>query len=279
MSSNKQTSSSSALVAATNKGPNGRTTRAMKVEENAANCQQADTNTTAAVDGTLTQSAIPSKEIDPTSHLHIQRLSNGTILANSNGKPEREHDDLEKLLKARQAKPFLWGTQIPAVSKEDMASDFEAMGYSSTAIKNLISRQEPVKVDGCSQQPCSGHGKTVAGTGISPKKPKGKAAKGQPRKKKEASPAPEQTATPPEAASKKRKADEISADPAPETAREPSAAAEEPVTASEIVGGEGEAEEEASPWPTEDLGGLGGKFRVASRWWVVTVEARERREE
>lgn len=246
MSSNKQTSSSSALVAATNQGANGRTTRALKAKENAGNSRQADTNNTAAVDGTLTKSAMPAKEIDQTSHLHIQRLSNGTILANSNGKPERELDDLEKLLKAQQAKPFLWGTQIPAVSKEDMAGDFEAMGYSAAAIKDLVNRQEPIKVDGCSQRPCSSHGKTVAGTGISPKKPKRKAAKGQPKKKK-ASPPPEQTAAPPEAASKKRKADEISTDPAPETAREPSAAAEEPVAASESVGGEGKERKKRRP--------------------------------
>ncbi|KAM0708808.1 hypothetical protein Q7P35_005461 [Cladosporium inversicolor] len=246
MSSNKQTLSSSALVAATNQGANGRTTGAMKAKENAGNSQQADINTTADVDGILTKSAMPAKEIDRTSHLHIQRLSNGNILANSNGKPEREQDDLEKLLKAPQVKPFLWGTQIPAVSKEDMASDFEAMGYSSAAIKDLINRQEPIRVDGCSQRPCVGHGKTVAGTGISPKKPKRKAAKGQPKKKK-ASPAPEQTATPPKAASKKRKADEISANPAPETAREPSAAAEETVAAIESVGGEGKQRKKRRP--------------------------------
>jgi hypothetical protein len=252
MSSNEQiNTSSSAQVAASTKGTNGRTTRAMKAKENANSSQRTDTTNIAPEGTTAAQITKVDKEIDTTSHLSTKHLSSGKVLANSNGKPERKQvaidSELERRLKAEKLKPFLWATQVDAVSKESMQKDFVAIGYSTDAAKDLAKRNEPLKVDGCSQRPCAGFGKHVAGTGASPQKKKRKPSKktappppasalapapappalgrGAVRKVRKTSPAPE----PPQAASKKRKADDISADADPQPARELSVAVEETV--------------------------------------------------
>ena len=114
-----------------------------------------------------------------------------------------------------------------------MSEDFKAMGYTPAAIKAMMAMKEPVRVDGCTQRPSAGFGRHVAGTGVSPKKPKKK-----PTSKKAAAP----PSAPP-----KRKADEISVAPAPQTAPEPSTAAEERVAPSESVGGEGRQKKRRRP--------------------------------
>ncbi|GAB7326566.1 hypothetical protein MBLNU13_g10549t1 [Cladosporium sp. NU13] len=242
-------SSSSVQATASNQESNGRTTRAMKAKEQQnSTSQQTNSTNTASYD---TKAA---KEIDPASHLRMQNYPNDKVLANSNGKSKSKQEiidhDLEKHFKAQKLKPFLWGTQVEPVSKESMTEDFAAMGYSPDTIKAMMAKNEPIKVDGCMQRPSAGRGRHVAGTGISPKKPKKK-----PTTKKTAvppsapvpEPEPEPERAPPKAASKKRKADEISADAAPQTAPEPSAVAEEHVAPSESVGGEGRQKKRRRP--------------------------------
>ena len=232
----------SAVQATTsNQGSNGRTIRAVKAKEQQNSTSQQTNSTSAASDDTKANK--PTKaaaEIDPTSHLRMQKFSNGKALANSNGKSKSKQEiidhDLEKHLKAQKLKPFLWGTQVDPVSKESMSEDFAAIGYSPDAISAMMKMAEPVKVDGCTQRPSGGFGKHVAGTGVSPKKPKKK-----PTKKTAvppSAPAPEPEPAPERAPPKKRKVDDISADPAPQMAPEPSTAAEEHVAPSESVGGE-----------------------------------------
>jgi hypothetical protein len=259
MSSNEQTNtSSSAQVAASTKGANGRTTRAMKAKKNAANSRRTDSTNLAPEGTTPAQTAKVDKYIDPTSHLSTKHLPSGAVLANSNGKPERKQatidSELEKRLEAEKLKPFHWATQVDTVPKESMQNDFVAMGYSTAAASDLIKLREPVRVDGCSQRPCAGFGKHVAGTGANPQKKKKAASKKTappPPVPAPAAPAPapappalgrgairnaRKTFAAPEslkaASTKKRKADEISADSTLQPAREPSAAAEETVARS-----------------------------------------------
>ena len=180
MSSNNNTttSSSSAQVASTNQGANGRTTRAMKAKENAANSQRTDTNNIASEGTAAAQTTNVDKEIDPTSHMTTKHLPGGMALTNSNGAPESSQrtidEALEKHLKAEKLKPFLWATQVDSASKETMTNDFTAMGYTTTAAKDLSARKEPLRVDGTMQRPLGHWGNHVAGTGTSPQKRKKK---------------------------------------------------------------------------------------------------------
>lgn len=238
-----KTSSSSVQTTTSNQGSNGRTTRAIKAKEQQNSTFQQTNATNAAPDDTKAiKSTKAAEEIDPTSHLRIQEFSNGKVLANSNGKSKRKQEiidhDLEKYLKAQKLKPFLWGAQVAPVSKESMSEDFAAMGYSPNAISAMMKMAEPIKVDGCTQRPSGGFGKHVAGTGISPKKPKKKPTKKTAVPPSTPAPEPEPEPEPERAPPKKRKADDISADPAPQMAPEPSTAAEEHVAPSESVGGE-----------------------------------------
>ena len=167
-------SSPSAQAAAPNQAPTDRTTRAMKAKAQAGSSQQNNSNDTAA--GNNKAAAAKPKEINPTSHLSIQHFPNGKIIVNSNGKPERQQHDIdtqvEHFLNRQQNKMFLWGTQVPSVTKESMPKDFEAMGYPSDTVKDLVKRPETLKVDGFMQRFPGGFGKHVAGSGASPPKAK-----------------------------------------------------------------------------------------------------------
>ena len=87
--------------------------------------------------------------------------------------------ELTKWLLADSKKPTPWGTQIEPVGPENMASDFEAMGFSSDKVKELVVMKEPRKVDGLMQLvPLNtGAGSFVPGTGPEPPKRARRAAK------------------------------------------------------------------------------------------------------
>ena len=182
-----KTSSSSVQAAASNQETEGRTTRAMKAKAQQNSSSQQTKSTNAASEDTKAgKSAKVAKETNPSSHLNTQNFSNGKIVANSNGKPESKQEtidqELEKYLKAQKLKPFHWGTQVEPLSNETMSKDFAEIGYSPDTIKALLKQKEPVKVDGLTQRPSAGFGKHVAGTGVSPTKPKKKpSTRGMPK--------------------------------------------------------------------------------------------------
>ena len=156
-----------------------------KAQQNSSSQQNNSTNA-ASEDTKAGKSAKVAKETNPSSHLNTQNFSNGKIVANSNGKPESKQEtidqELEKYLKAQKLKPFRWGTQVEPLSNETMSKDFAEIGYSPDTIKALLMQKEPVKVDGLTQRPSAGFGKHVAGTGVSPAKPKKKpSTRGMPK--------------------------------------------------------------------------------------------------
>jgi hypothetical protein len=87
--------------------------------------------------------------------------------------------ELTKWLVADKKKPTPWGTQVEPVGPENMANDFEAMGFSSDKVKELVVMKEPVKVDGLAQMVHlkTGAGSFVPGTGPEPPKRVRRAAK------------------------------------------------------------------------------------------------------
>ena len=81
------------------------------------------------------------------------------------GRSQREIDAGLTKFQAQQAKKaHLWGTQVKPVRPEDMASDFEAMGFGPEKVKELVAMKEPVQVDGLTQR-CTKDGLCVPGTG------------------------------------------------------------------------------------------------------------------
>jgi hypothetical protein len=87
--------------------------------------------------------------------------------------------ELTKWLTADKKKPTPWGTQVEPICPENMANDFEAMGFSSDKVKELVVMKEPVKVDGLAQMVNlkTGAGSFVPGTGPEPPKRVRRAAK------------------------------------------------------------------------------------------------------
>jgi len=78
--------------------------------------------------------------------------------------------ELTRWQNQQKRKPHLWGTQVVPVCAENMASDFEAMGFDVDKVKELIIRKEPVRIDGLTQRPSAGSGHCVPDTGPEPPK-------------------------------------------------------------------------------------------------------------
>lgn len=79
-------------------------------------------------------------------------------------------DALKKELEAQRKQPFLWGTQLEALSKKEIDDDFAPMGFTADKIGRMNEKRSLLRVDGFAQMPFPGNGKSVQGTGPRPEK-------------------------------------------------------------------------------------------------------------
>lgn len=169
----------------------GRKTRAMKAAEEKDAAEAGNTAVHANVTATKAVKAVkattktktktkavklvepadmPLKQTTLNSASNALKALRGAPKTNQNTKPQREiNAELTKFQAQQARKPHLWDTQVAPVRPDDMASDFEAMGFGADKVKELVAMKEPVKVDGLAQRSVGG-GLCVPFTGPEPPK-------------------------------------------------------------------------------------------------------------